>query len=77
MTQQILGLASDVYKEIKNNYKDYKIYTSGEVSERNNPVLPTWIVVLAVGCALIILIIMCESYVEPFLFLTSILIAVI
>ena len=36
------------------------------ISERNNPVLQTWIVALAVGCALIILIIMCESYVEPF-----------
>ena len=71
-------LASDVYKEIKEHYnKDYKIYTSGSISERNNPVLPTWIVVLAVVCALVILIIMCESYVEPFLFLTSILIAVL
>ena len=70
-------VASDVYKEIKENYnKDYIIYTSGEISERNNPVLPTWIVVLAVVCALIILIIMCESYTEPFLFLISILIAV-
>ena len=71
-------LSSDVYKEIKEHYnKDYKIYTSGTISERNNPVLPTWIVVLAVGCALIILIIMCGSYVEPFLFLTSILIGVL
>ncbi len=71
-------LASDVYKEIKEHYnKDYKIYTSGSISERNNPVLPTWIVVLAVVCALVILIIMCESYVEPFLFLTSILIGVL
>lgn len=70
-------LAADVYNQIKEHYKDYKIYTSGEISDRNNPVLPTWIVVLAVGCALIILIIMCESYVEPFLFLTSILIAVL
>lgn len=71
-------LASDVYKEIKGHYnKDYKIYTSGAISERNNPVLPTWIVVLAVGCAIFILMIMCESYVEPFLFLTSILIAVL
>lgn len=71
-------LASNVYKEIKEHYNnDYKIYTSGTIAERNEPVLPTWIVVLAVGCALIILIIMCESYVEPFLFLTSILIAVL
>lgn len=78
MIQKTLGLASDVYKEIKGNYnKDYTIYTSGGISDRNNPVLPTWIVVLAVVCALVILIIMCESYAEPFLFLTSILIAVV
>lgn len=71
-------IASNVYKEIKEHYnEDYKIYTSGAIAERNNPVLPTWIVVLAVGCALVILIIMCDSYVEPFLFLTSILIAVL
>ena len=70
-------VASNVYKEIKENYKDYKIYTSGEIADRNSPVLPTWIVVLAVVCAMIILIIMCESYVEPFLFLTSILIGVL
>lgn len=71
-------LASNVYKEIKEHYnKDYKIYTSGTIAERNEPVLPAWIVVLAVVCALVILIIMCGSYVEPFLFLTSILIAVL
>lgn len=69
-------IATDVYNEVKAKYENYKIYTNGNISERNNPVLPTWIVVLAVGCALIILIIMCGSYVEPFLFLTSILIAV-
>lgn len=71
-------LASDVYNEIKERYnEDYKIYTSGKIADRNNPVLPTKIVVLAVVCAMIILIIMCESYTEPFLFLTSILIAVL
>ncbi|MGN1301754.1 MAG: MMPL family transporter, partial [Clostridia bacterium] len=71
-------LASDVYNEIKERYdEDYKIYTSGEIADRNNPVLPTKIVVLAVVCAMIILVIMCESYTEPFLFLTSILIGVL
>lgn len=70
-------LASNVYNEITEKYKDYTIYTGGEIAERNEPVLPAWIVVLAVACALVILIIMCESYVEPFLFLTSILIAVL
>jgi len=70
-------LASDVFDKITEHYQEYKIYTSGEISERNESVLPTKIVVLAVVCALIILIIMCESYADPFLFLTSILIAVL
>lgn len=70
-------LASDVYEEITEKYKDYTIYTGGNIAERNSPVLPTWIVVLAVACAMVILIIMCDSYVEPFLFLTAILMAVV
>lgn len=70
-------LASNVYKEITNHYKHDKIYTSGTIAERNKPVLSIWIVILAVVCAMVILIIMCDSYVEPFLFLTSILIGVL
>ena len=70
-------MATDVYNQITEKYEDYTIYTSGDVSETNKTVLPFWIVALAVFCALIILIIMCESYVEPFLFLTSILMAVV
>lgn len=70
-------LASDVYDEITNHMEDKTIYLSGDVADTNKPVLPIEIVVLAVFCALIILIIMCESYVEPFLFLTAILMAVL
>ena len=40
-------------------------------------ILPTWILVLAVAIVAIILIIMCESYIEPFLFLVCIGIAVL
>ncbi len=69
--------AKQVYDEIEEKYKDYKFFTSGDVSENNAQVLPIGIVILAVFCALIILIIMCESYAEPFLFLTSILMAVV
>ncbi len=70
-------MASDVYEQVSEKYKDYTIYTSGDVSDTNKTVLPIWIIILAVACALVILIIMCESYVEPFLFLTSILMAVV
>ena len=68
---------ADIYKQITEKYKDYTIYTSGDVSECNKTVLPFWIIVLAVASALVILLIMCESYVEPFLFLISILMAVV
>ena len=69
--------ATNVYNEITEKYKYYTIYTSGDVSETNKTVLPFGIIVLAVACALVILLIMCESFVEPFLFLTSILMAVV
>lgn len=61
--------AANVYKSVKNNYKDYEVYTSGEVATRNAPVLNIAVIALAIFCAMIILIIMCDSYVEPFLFL--------
>ncbi len=69
--------ATDVYNQITEKYKDYTIYTSGNISESNKSVLPIWIVALAVASSLVILLIMCESYVEPFLFLISILMAVV
>ena len=69
--------ATKVYEEITKKYEDYEIETNGDIAEQNTEVLPTWIVGLAVGCVLIILIIMCESYVEPFLFLIAILVAIL
>lgn len=70
-------IASKVYEEIIKKYNSYEIYTSGMIAQKNNPVLPTWIIIIAVTSALIILIIMSESYIEPFLFLITILMAVV
>lgn len=70
-------VAKEVYEDVVKKYEDYEVYTSGDVASSNEAVLPTWIVVLAVFCALVILIVMCSSYVEPFLFLSVILIAVL
>ena len=61
--------AANVYNSVKDNYKDYEVYTSGAVATRNAPVLNIAVIALAIFCAMIILIIMCDSYVEPFLFL--------
>lgn len=69
-------LASNLYNEIIDNYSNYEIYTSGSISEWNKPVLHLWIIVFAIVSAIIILIIMCESYIEPFLFLYAIGLAV-
>lgn len=61
--------AANVYKTIKNDYKDYEVYMSGDVATRNAPVLKVSVIALAIFCAMVILIIMCDSYTEPFLFL--------
>lgn len=68
--------ATSVYDSIVKEYKDYEIYTSGNVSEWNKPVLHLWIIAFAIVSAMVILVIMCESYIEPFLFLYSIGLAV-
>ena len=70
-------IATNVYKDVTEKYENYEIYTSGDIASRNTPVLEIWIIALAVGCAFIILIVMCESYVEPFLFMVTILMAVV
>lgn len=69
-------LAKEVYETVKEKFKDYNIVLSGSINDRNQPVLHIWIVVLAICFAMIILIIMCDSYIEPFLFLFTIGIAV-
>ena len=70
-------LAKNVYEEVSNLDKEYNIYMSGDIHEEFKTILPSWIVCLAIFCALIILIIMCDSYIEPILFLVAIGMAVI
>ena len=69
--------ATKMYNEILEKYEDYEIATSGAISSSNMEVLPTWILVVAILGVFIILVFMCESYIEPILFLFSILIAVL
>lgn len=66
--------ASNVYNTVKNKFK----YTAmnGTIYEENKPILQKSIVVISITSALIILIILSESYIEPFLYLISIGIAV-
>lgn len=70
-------LASNVYNDISNHFSDYEMYTSGSIADKNKELLPMWIMVLSIGCAVVILTIMCESFIEPILFLVTILMAVL
>ena len=70
--------AARVYNAIHDEYSErFKIAESGKVHDYNGAVLQTHIAVFAVACAMVILIIMSKSWVEPFLFLFAILLAVV
>ncbi len=69
--------AHNVYTDVTKYFKDYDYEVSGSVATQNKDILPLWIVALAVLSALIILIIMSKSFAEPFIFLITILMAVV
>lgn len=66
--------AASVYNYVKDNFRTAGM--SGSIYDENKPILQLWIVILAIACAMIILIILSDSYVEPWLYLISIGIAV-
>lgn len=66
--------ATNVYNNVQDNFKTAGM--SGSIYEENKPILQTSIVILAIAFAMLILIILSESYVEPWLYLISIGIAV-
>ena len=63
-----------IYDYVNKNLKPEAM--SGSISDEYKPVLQMWIVALAIGSALLILILLSESYVEPILYLIAIGIAV-
>ena len=69
-------VSSQVYNDIKSKYEDYSIKTSGDIASHNKPVLHVWIIAVAIGFAMIILIAMCDSYIHPFLILFTVGLAV-
>lgn len=62
--------ATKVYEYIDKNFE--VVGMSGSIYNENKPVLHTWIVAVAIICAMVILIVLSESYVEPFLYLITI-----
>lgn len=71
-------IANKTYNEIDQHFKGtYKYYTAGEVSSNNGSVVSIAVTAIAIGCAMLILTIMSESFLEPWLYLFAILIAVL
>ena len=69
--------AAALYRAVNEKYDRYGIATDGSIHEANVPMLPTHMVILAVGLVLLILLIMCNSWFEPVVFLVQIGIAVV
>ena len=70
--------AARVYDQIHSEYSEkFEIAESGQVRDFNGAVLQIHTALIAIAFAFLILIIMIKSWVEPFLFLFSILLAVI
>ena len=65
-------ISKTIYDNLKKQYKDYEVYYSGSVIDSNTPVLDSWVIIVAVTLAFIILIIMSESYFEPVIFFMAI-----
>ncbi|MDO4996218.1 MAG: MMPL family transporter [Bacilli bacterium] len=65
-----------VYDTVLEKYQNQKVKLSGSINDEYKPVVETWIIITSICSAMIILIIMCDSYVEPFLFLFTIGLAV-
>ncbi len=66
-----------IHNHLKNEKSDLTFYEKGDVATSNGSVLNVMIIIIAIGVALLIITIMSESYIEPWLYLTSILIAVL
>lgn len=62
---------------MKNEFKNFTYVLGGGIANYQTPILPSWILLVVVILVLIILTIMCESFVEPFLFLVCIFMAII
>ena len=78
--------AKNVYNEIHDHLKNqktdenkekYTFFEKGDVATSNGSVLNVMIIIIAIGVAMLIITLMSESFIEPWLYLTSILIAVL
>ena len=71
-SRETAGLYSAVYEK----YGTLGVQTGGEIHEANVPMLPPYVVAIAIGLVLLVLLVMCNSWFEPVIILVNIGIAV-
>ena len=68
--------AAGLYTAVHEKYDSRGVRTGGTIHEANVPLLPLYIMVVAIGLVLLILLLMCNSWFEPVIFMVNIGIAV-
>lgn len=68
--------AAALYSAVHEKYDGAGVATGGDIHEANVPMLPTYVVVIAIGLVVLILLIMCRSWFEPVIIMANIGIAV-
>ena len=68
--------AASLYRAVHDRYDSRGVVTGGEIHESNVPILPVYIIIVSVGLVLLILLMMCNSWFEPVVFMVNIGIAV-
>ena len=68
--------AAALYSAVHEKYDGAGVATGGDIHEANVPMLPTYVVVIAIGLVVLILLIMCRSWFEPVIIMVNIGIAV-
>ena len=68
--------AAALYRAVHDQYDWRNVVTGGGIHEANVPILPVYIIIVSVGLVLLILLMMCNSWFEPVIFLVNIGIAV-
>ena len=68
--------AADLFKAVHGCYDSRTVATGGTIHEANVPMLPLYVMVIAVSLVLVLLLLMCNSWFEPVVFMVNIGIAV-
>ena len=68
--------AASLFNAVHALYDSRSVATGGSIHEANVPMLPLYVMVIAVGLVLLLLLLMCNSWFEPVVFMVNIGIAV-